>query len=148
MVLKTKELFELPVYRLEEEIYNKSLCEHIEKNKPMLASYSRKKYGGDWQYNEIIGFLRFYVSGKRQIRCEYWQTDAQRKVKTSKKLFLMTSDSFCTRSFDPAASNEALKETILDCIDHCKSNLPQKRHIDLRLFMETFNFIDWCKVLA
>jgi hypothetical protein len=60
-MLKTKELFELPVYRLEEDKYNQSLCEHIVNNPLMSAEYSRKNFGGDWQYNEIIGFLRFYV---------------------------------------------------------------------------------------
>jgi hypothetical protein len=124
------------------------ICEHIEKNQLMSAEYSRKDFGGDWQYNEIMGFLRFYVSGKQQIRCEYWQTDKQRKVKTRKKLFVMTSDSYCTQNFNPSDSNEALKTMILSCIDHCKVNLGRKRHVDERLFRETFEHIDWSSLLA
>jgi hypothetical protein len=147
-MLKTKELFELPIYRLKEDEYNESLREHIKKNSPMSAEYSRKDYGGDWQYNEIIGFLRFYVSGKSQIRCEYWQTDAKRKVRTPKKQFIMTSDSYCTQNFNPSASNDDLKATIQSCIDHCKVNLGGKWHVDERLFRETFDYINWSSLLA
>ncbi|KQA98073.1 hypothetical protein CGT94_17145 [Vibrio metoecus] len=147
MVLKTKELFELPVYRIDEETYNCELKEYISSNESMSPEYSRKQFGGDWQYNEVVGFLRFYVSGKRQIRCEYWQTDTQRKIKTRKKQFVMTSDSFCTQNFYPNADNDALKSMLLDSIEHCRVNLP-RRHIDMRMFMETFDFIDWCRVLA
>ncbi|HHF2920453.1 TPA: hypothetical protein ACVO16_000333 [Vibrio diabolicus] len=59
----------------------------------------------------------------------------------------MTSDSFCTQNFYPSADNDALKSMLLDCIEHCRVNLP-RRHIDMRMFMETFDFIDWCRVLA
>jgi hypothetical protein len=147
-MLKTKELFELPIYRLKEDEYNESLREHIDKNSLMPAEYSRKDYGGDWQYNEIIGFLRFYVSGKRQIRCEYWQTDAKRKVRTPKKQFIMTSDSYCAQNFNPSASNEDLKTIIISCINHCKGQLNKNRHVDERLFRETFDYIDWSSLLA
>lgn len=147
-MLKNKELFELPIYRLKEDDYNESLREHIEKNSPMSAGYSRKVYGGDWQYNEIIGFLRFYVSGKRQIRCEYWQTDAKRKVRTQKKQFIMTSDSYCAQNFNPLASNEDLKTTIISCINHCKGQLNKNRYVDERLFRGTFDYIDWSSLLA
>ncbi|CAH8232054.1 conserved hypothetical protein [Vibrio aestuarianus] len=147
MVLKTKELFELPVYRIDEDTYYSELREYISSNQLMSPEYTRKKFGGDWQYNEVIGFLRFYVSGKSQVRCEYWQTDTKRKIKTRKKQFVMTSDSFCIRNFNPNADNEVLKSMLLDCIEHCRVNLP-RRHIDMRIFMETFNFIDWCRVLG
>lgn len=147
-MLKTKDLFELPVYRLEEDKYNQLLCEHIDNKSPMSVEHSRKSFGGDWQYNEIIGFLRFYVSGKRQIRCEYWETDAKSKVKSRKKQFVMTSDSYCTQNFNPSASNEDLKTVILECIDHCKEKLNKKWYVDEKLFKETFDYIDWSRLLA
>lgn len=147
MVLKTKELFELPVYRLKEDIYNGMLRKYMAANENMSPAYTRKKFGGDWQYNELTGFLRFYVSGKRQIRCEYWQTDTSRKIKTRKKQFVMTSDSFCRQNFNPNANNDELKAVILDCIEHCKVNLP-RRHIDMKMFNQTFEYIDWGRLLA
>ncbi|HHF2902108.1 TPA: hypothetical protein ACPJZU_004731 [Vibrio alginolyticus] len=147
MVLKTKELFELPVYRLDEDTYNGKLREFIASNELMSSNYARTEFGGDWQYNELVGFLRFYLSGKRQIRCEYWQTNTRRKVKTRKKQFVMTSDSFCRQNFNPDASNEELQAVVLSCIEHCKANLP-RRHIDMRMFNQTFEFINWQGVLA
>ena len=148
MMLKTKELFELPVYRLEKHKYNQLLLDYIANNPIVSAAYCRKYFGGDWQYNEIIGFLRFYVSGKRQIRCEYWETDKKRKVKTRKKQFVMTSDSYCAQNFNPSSNNEDLKTIIISCIDHCKINLGRKRHVDERLFRETFDYIDWSSLLT
>jgi hypothetical protein len=147
MVLKTKELFELPVYRLDEDTYNCKLREYIVSNEAMSSDYARKNFGGNWQYNELVGFLRFYLSGKRQIRCEYWQTDTKRKNKTRKKIFVMTSDSFCRQNFNPDSDNENLKEVVLGCIEHCMVNLP-RRHIDMRMFNQTFEFIDWRGVLS
>ncbi|ENJ2867666.1 hypothetical protein AB0530_004738 [Vibrio parahaemolyticus] len=147
MVLKTKELFELPVYRIDEDTYNSELRNYMESNEFMSPEYAHKEFGGSWQYNEVVGFLRFYISGKRQIRCEYWQTDTKRKVKTRKKQFVMTSDSFCTQNFNPIADNDELKSMLLGCIEHCRVNLP-RRHIDMRIFMQTFEFIDWRSVLA
>ena len=147
MVLKTKELFELPVYRIDEDTYNSQLRDHIKSNSLISPECAHKSFGGSWQYNEVVGFLRFYISGKRQIRCEYWQTDTERKGRTRKKQFVMTSDSFCKQNFDPNADNDNLKSMLLGCIDHCSVNLP-RRHIDMRIFMQTFKFIDWRSVLA
>lgn len=52
-MLKTKELFELPVYRLEEDKYNQSLCDHIDNNPLMSAENSRKAFGGDWNEHGV-----------------------------------------------------------------------------------------------
>ena len=89
-MLTCKNLFEIPVYRFEEEAYYDQMSAHIEKvnaqnRNPLDESYLRKEYGGGWKYNEIIGFLRFYRYGGNQIRCEYWETDAKKKVRTQKK---------------------------------------------------------------
>jgi hypothetical protein len=89
MLLTCKNLFEVPVYRLEESAYYNKMFAHIKKvnaknEYPINECYLRKEYGGDWRYNEIIGFLRFYRYGSSQIRCEYWETDAKIKVLTRK----------------------------------------------------------------
>ena len=64
-----KTLFELPIYRVSEEQYYKSFSEHYEKRKiphnnllyeESLNQNLRKDFGGDWKYNEIVGYLRFY----------------------------------------------------------------------------------------
>lgn len=69
MTLDEKTLFELPIYRLSEEQYYKSLNKHYEKrkipynnflNEESLNQNLCKDFGDDWKYNKIIGYLRFY----------------------------------------------------------------------------------------
>ena len=86
-------LFEIHVYRLTENDYYDATQKYIDKTNsnlqyPMDVDFLLKQYGGSWQYNEIIGFLKFYQYGANQIRCEYWETDSSRKVKTRKKQFV------------------------------------------------------------
>lgn len=69
ITLDGKTLFELPIYRVSEDTYYKDFGEYYEKRKishndPLyeesLNQNLLKEYGGQWKYNEIIGYLRFY----------------------------------------------------------------------------------------
>ena len=44
----------------------------------------RQSYGGAWEYNEIIGYIRLYFFGT-QVRGEYWGVNSKRVVRTRKK---------------------------------------------------------------
>lgn len=149
MLLCTKELFELPIYRLEEDKYYDQFNKYKNnQSSPASDKYQLKSFGGAWKYNEIIGFLKFYISGNTQIRCVYTDTDAQRKVKARKKYFVEKSDSFCTLSINVKACNEDIMDVIEQAIEHCRINLPKSRFLDRTLFDQTFRFIDWNAVLA
>lgn len=131
-MLKTKYLFELHVYRLSEDRYYSAMEEYIDKvnsniQLPMDSGYLRNKYGGDWQYNEIIGFLKFYQYGANQIRCEYWETDSSRKVKTRKKQFIQKSDSYCERKFSKGDTNANLAAVMKNMASDCEVRLKRKK---------------------
>jgi len=122
-MLKEKYLFELHVYRLKESEYYSAMKKYIDKTNskmqiPMDTGYLRKQYGGDWQYNEIIGFLKFYQYGANQIRCEYWETDSSRKVKTRKKQFIQMSDSYCRVLFSKNDTNVNLGKVMKSSGEH------------------------------
>jgi hypothetical protein len=150
---KTKYLFELPVYRLKESDYYSAMKNYMDKNNskmqiPMDEGVFRKKYGGDWQYNEIIGFLKFYQYGANQIRCEYWETDSFRIVKTRKKQFVKKSDSYCREPFSKSDSNVALAKSMNKAVDHCEIRLKKKnRYIDKEIFSNTVDNVSWRDVL-
>jgi hypothetical protein len=149
MLLCTKELFELPVYRLNEGSYYEKFNEYKNKQQPNMSDeYQLRSFGGAWKYNEIIGFLRFYISGNTQIRCVYTETDAIKKVKTRKKVFKEKSHSFCTQSINIKASNQEIMNVIEQSIQHCIINLPKGRFIDRSLFDQTFKHTNWQAVLA
>ena len=151
-MLTCKNLFEIAVYRLSEDDYYKKVTVHIsetnkDKEYPMDEGYLRSQYGGDWRYNEIIGFLRFYRYGANQIRCEYWETEAKKKVRTRKKQFVMVSNSYCREPFSRKASNTELANAMKSAVDHCETRL-KRRVLDRELFDATVNFIDWQTLLS
>lgn len=152
-MLKTKYLFELHVYRLKETEYYSAMKKDMDQTNskmeiPMDTGYLRKQYGGDWQYNEIIGFLKFYQYGANQIRCEYWETDSSRKVKTRKKQFIQKSDSYCREPFSKSDTNANLAKAMKNAVDHCEVILKKKnRHIDQELFNNTVDHVVWRGVL-
>ena len=98
----------MPVYRLSRERYYKDMDKYINKNmysgspnhRKMTEEFYRrepsqklaqedrlrKSYGGAWEYNEIIGYIRLYFFGT-QIRGEYWGVNAKKIVRTRKKSF-------------------------------------------------------------
>ena len=45
-----------------------------------LNSSLKYEYGGDWEYNEIIGYLEFYKIGNN-IRCAYYKVIAKKIFK-------------------------------------------------------------------
>lgn len=152
-VLTTKYLFEIPVYRLTENDYYKKLSDY--KNEinskmevPMSDAYLKKQFGGDWRYNEIIGFLRFYRYGSSQIRCDYTETDAVKKTRTRKKIFEQISDSYCIEPFTVSSSNIDLAKHMRSAVEHCEIRLKKKNRIlDKELFENTVDFIDWKSLL-
>jgi len=164
-VLEKLALFELHVYRLKESDYYKQMEAHIKKSKtkmqeqidsvdpkleiPSDDAYLRKSYGGSWQYNEIIGFLKFYKYGASQIRCEYWETDSLHKRKTRKKKFIQKSSNFCREPFSKRDTNIDLAKTMKNAVDHCDVILKKKnRYIDKELFKNTVDYVAWRDVLS
>ena len=152
-MLTTKYLFEIPVYRLCESEYHKKLtdyknCINSKTSMPMSDVYLYKQFGGDWRYNEIIGFLRFYRYGENQIRCDYAETDAIKKTRTRKKLFEKVSDSYCCVPFSKLSLNTELAKIMRSSVEHCENRLrKQNRVLDKELFENTVDFIDWKSLL-
>lgn len=151
-MLTCKSFFEISVYRLEQEDYYGHMSAHIAKlnagnQYPLDKNYLRENYGGEWQYNEIIGFLRFYRYGANQIRCEYWETDAKKKVRTRKKRFVKLSDCYCKELFSNKAPNSELAEVMKRAVELCE-NLLKKRFLDREIFDNMVDFIDWRALLS
>lgn len=152
-MLTIKYIFEIPVYRITENDYYKKLSDYknflkYKMQEPMSDESLKKQYGGDWRYNEIIGFLRFYRCGRNQIRCDYTETDAVKKTRTRRKIFEQKSDSYCIEPFTTSSSNIDLAKSMRSAVDHCEVRLKKKKRIlDKELFENTVDFIDWKSLL-
>lgn len=155
MTLDGKTLFELPIYRLSEEQYYKSLNKHYEKRKipynnflyeESLNQNLYKDFGGDWKYNEIIGYLRFYkyVDYFININCFYYDVDKKRIAKIRKKQFIPINDTLYKITIKSSYDNQQITKKITEMVNWC-STLPDvhKRYIDREIFDNTANCIDW-----
>lgn len=151
MHLPTTLLFELAVYRIDENSYyrdfEKYRIKNINNHAPEHSSIHLKCFGGEWEYNEIVGFLKFYISGKTQVRVEYSETSCRRKVKTRNKIFTPQNSSFCTIELPNKNSNSEIMKIIESCIEHCRGRL-KNRYIDTRFFESTYKHIQWNEVIA
>jgi len=118
----------------EEDIYNK--------HKPFL----RYQYGGEWEFNEIVGFIKLHFLGK-QIRGEYFTTKPRRKVKTRRKIFIYNTHKLASEiSLDHDATNSEIYTKILAYIERCRKELP-RRYIDDKYLKSIGPFVDWNKLI-
>lgn len=155
---------DVPVYRVEEDRYLDELIRHTEKilfpaddplsatlrerdrlypteNEPLRAHIAFK-YGGCWQYNEIVGYIRLFFLGS-QIRGDYFGISQQRAIRTRHKVFVLKSLKVAPEREIPAgASSEAIFEVVLQYLAECRAELPQ-RYVDSRLLEEVGPHINW-----
>jgi len=157
------DFFDIPVYRVKESQYNQELNKHLEKHMRSLemknfvesrtewaTAYQAKlmkSYGGQWEFNEIIGYIKLYILWT-QIRGEYYQTDAKRIVKTRKKVIKFKSLKVVDEKELPTqGNNKEIYTIILDYLTDCQTYL-KKQYIDLRVFKTIGPFIDWKSLLV
>lgn len=161
--------FDIPVYRLPSEKYYEELS--IYKNKCLNDGWSEKdknlkkqfykkyperkisleehvfkKFGGQWDFNEIIGYIKLYSVGN-QIRGEYFQIDKKRICKTRTKIFRWETDKLVPEiSFCQENTNEEIFDMIYCYIKDCDKEL-KYRYLDLDNFLKIGQYVDWQKLL-
>lgn len=147
-----KTLFELPIYRVSKETYQKNFNQFYEKRKiPNIdLQYEKnlkqnlfKVYGGTWKYNEIIGYLRFYKCAN-DIRCFYYKVDKQIIKKSRTKQFIPINDTIHKIVINSSFSNEQIVKKLNDMVDYCSKLLDiNKRYVDRENFDNIVEHIDW-----
>ncbi|HFK5878493.1 TPA: hypothetical protein ACGYSL_002402 [Legionella pneumophila] len=152
------DLLDVPVYRIKEDKYYRGLAEYLdecmdklgmqsflESNPEWRAAHHEmylKAYGGQWEFNEIIGYIKLFVLGG-QVRGEYHQVDAKRIVKTRKKIIELKSLKLVDEIELPSqGSNHEIYTGILDYLNACQKHL-KNRYIDLSVFQRIGPYIDW-----
>lgn len=149
--------FILPVYRTDEEKYYADLNKDFERlvsgvwgqefrgSHPDIvqgfSNHHHKSYGGAWDFNEIVGYIKLYFLGT-QVRGEYWSTIPRRKVKTRKKQFEYKTHKLYVEVEIRKKTKEGILEAIEEYIEGCSRNL-KNRYIDRKEFNKLKNCIDW-----
>lgn len=156
--------FDIPVYRLPKEKYYAERESYIEKQMYGIdpdeiamrnAFYERnadsailfrdhleKTYGGPWDFNEIVGYIRLHFLGS-QIRGELWMVSKKRLVRTRQKLFLYQTHKVVPEKDIPfSASNEEISRIIFEYLEDAKKEL-KGRFVDTSTFERLARYIDW-----
>ena len=163
-----KYFFDLPVYRLARDQYYRERDDHIDsvlfpKESPHtpgrrardladptinegIRNHIALSYGGCWEFNEIIGYIRLHFLGT-QVRGEYWSVAKKRIVRTRTRTieyqtWKLASEVDIPR---PYTSIDILK-SVRTYIDDCRKEVP-RRHIEASMFEAIADSIDWAALL-
>jgi len=152
----------IPIYRLKEDKYysdmeiafEKSISNSwdqsfIESNPGLVRdckSSQHTRYGGGWEYNEIVGYIKLHFLGT-QVRGEYWGTIPKRKVKTRRKQFEYKAHKLAAEVGIREKNSEGILNAVEEYIERCKREV-KNRHLDLREFDNIKNHIDWVSLYS
>ena len=158
--MKLVYFLDLPVYRVSEDRYYdereshvvKSICQAeieinemtetqsylYEKQSPVLS----ERYGGVWEYNEIVGYIKLHFLGE-QVRGEYFTTKPYRKVRTRRKLFVYSTHKLAPEvNLEKDSDNSQIYEKLIEYVELCRCELPS-RYIDDRYIKLIGPHLDW-----
>ena len=154
--------FDIPVYRIREESYEAQQEDYVRSemkddtpgqyvaimyaNNPDIRERERlmKNYGGPWQFNEIIGYIRLYFYGT-QIRGEWWRTNSQKVTRSRTKRFEYRDPKVTYEEEIPRGSTS---RQIYDLIQKYLARAQAEKHVK-RFYLDTSVFeligrhVDW-----
>jgi len=123
--------------RMKEDFFKRNPSQKV-----AVENRLRKSYGGAWEYNEIIGYIRLYFFGT-QIRGEYWAVNAKKIVKTRKKIFEYKTWKLASEiELHWETDSSSIFSQILKYLERCKKEL-KKRYIDTHNLEAIGPYVDW-----
>jgi len=158
-----KRFFDVPVYRLSREEYYRLRDAFVEKalfpNIPgvelsrardaanpsenvRVRGILERSYGGMWEYNEIIGYIRLHFLGS-QVRGEYFAVAKARIVRTRTKTLEFRSWKLVPEIEIPQPFTSAeILATVREYLRQCQLEVP-RRHVDTEMFESIAPHVDW-----
>ncbi len=163
----SKILLDVPVYRVSKEKYELRQREFITKQlklnagqygeeayrrypelKTQTESHLWNNYGGNWLYNEIIGFIRLFFLFN-QVRGEYFSVEAKRIVRTRRKVFRPLGYEVTTpENISVGSSSHEIFDRIRIFLSRAQNEKELKKHfIDSSILENIGAHIDWNALL-
>lgn len=132
------------------EKYFERLVPGYDKSKSQLPSSQalreefQESFGGPWNFNQIVGWLRLYVEGS-EIGGQIWWVIGRRLQPRMRKTFHLVSFSNVLPTwFRPHDSAPAIFAEVLTQIESlAKKPSYRKRYFDLCAFRRIGPFVDW-----
>lgn len=160
--------YDIPVYRLPEEQYNRERNEHIDsmlfpEGDPYSQSLRQKEaddpscnsavrdhlqrsYGGCWKFNEIIGYIRLHFLG-HQVRGEYFSIRKKRIVRTRTRVLEYLTWKLAPEVNIPRPyTNQGVYGAVLKYLADCRRELP-RRSVDTELFEVIGKHVNWVDLI-
>jgi len=158
-------IFEIAIYRISYEQFNKNydtaLQHHLKKFQELSGLALNKipesnllhteqhfweNYGGPWNYNQVIGWIRLYIFGS-QIRGELWKMVGKKFTRKTRNQF-----QFIGKIIEIDCMTEDNSEQILEKVENeldriKKELIKKKRSLDLQCFKNLASYIDWRKLM-
>ena len=160
--------FDLPVYRLTADDFHKQRALQVDKwMYPPDGMFSERnrvedrahpdrvrdrkirlsELYGNWQFNEVIGYIRLYFCGD-QVRGMYYAVNRKRMVKTDRKRFVHLTDKLVSEiNIRRPSGHDQIREAVDEYIRRCRKRLPM-RHIDTSVFDNIAEHMDWPEIMA
>lgn len=157
--------FDLPVYRLEHDLYYKKQEKEIESyisdmkrgtpnympSEAFVINIQQSQYEkyGPWTFNEIIGYIRLHFLGS-QIRGEYFSAEKKRNVLSRHKVFTYKTHKLApeiTIRDHTILTNSEIFIKIQEYIADCKRELAKGRFLDDSVFMNIGPHVNWRSIL-
>jgi len=159
---------DLPIYRLPRDQYYESRAQYVDRfmysndeafRAERMAFYERhgdekistidrlqKEYGGPWNFNETVGYVRLHFLGS-QVRGELWMVKVSRMVRTRKKMILFRSHKIVSEVFIPGeATSGVIWQKVLEYVERARSELAP-RYLDSSLLEAIGVHVDWRSLL-
>ncbi len=158
----TDYFFEIPIYSMTKETYDRKMKEIFEKEKRKfnlqeddpnynLALNSIREYKfRDWEFNQIIGFLKLYCNhNKTRIYADYWRIDKKRiPFKLDKKHYKFHA---CYPEWDIDLNKlKTSKEIFNKLVEELPKDMTgffEKFYLNLYFLKRVGHYIDWIKLL-
>jgi hypothetical protein len=105
------------------------------------------KYGGAWEFNEVVGMIRLHFVGT-QIRGEWWRVDAKRVTRTRRKRFKWEHWNVVPEEEIPdGSSNDEIYGIIRNYLVEAQKEL-RPFHVNTEVFERLGPHVNWNAVLS
>lgn len=148
--------FDLPVYRLSPADYASAWEKTISAERAKIITmhpeyeisdvmdqairFNRYQRYGEWQFNEVIAYIRLYFSGS-QLMAEYHSAEKQRNPISRSKVFTERSRGI-TLKLSVGRTNADVLATVREYVETCKK-LKRKWFVDDSTLMRLGPHINW-----
>ena len=156
--------FDVPVYRLKEDRYYTEMGDYVEntlfppgshdvevlremdrrnpEDNAGVRSILARGYGGQWRFNEIVGYIRMHFLGT-QIRGEWHSVKKKRIVRTRTKLIEYRHWKLAPEvEVQDEATSEEIFQLVLEYVEDCRKEV-KGRFVDTELLQVLGPHIDW-----